>query len=54
MENKSYDLQYRNMQANRSRMPMSYSNAGITNLPGPRQLTKASADGQSNAIGSEK
>ena len=53
MENKSYDLQYRNMQANRSRMPMSYSNAGITNLPGPRQLTKAS-DVQSNAAGSEK
>lgn len=38
MENKSYDLQVSKMQASRSRMPMSYSKSGITNLPGPLQL----------------
>jgi len=29
MENKSYDLQYKNMQANRSRMPMDNENLNL-------------------------
>jgi hypothetical protein len=42
MENKSYDLQYKNMQANRSRIPMDNENQNL--LSTQRQILATSSD----------